>query len=115
MAGFDQLQKRPAGRFINTESGNRISRHLKGIQHPIHRQLTEHNQLRNPRQHMPMRAVHQPGEVIGHDLGRGQGFAGVGQQFFAVDAGGDKVAAVRGLADQDSRTRRTEVPHAKPP
>jgi hypothetical protein len=26
-----------------------------------------------------------------------------------------EVAAVRGLADQDSRTRRTEVPHAKPP
>ena len=72
----------------------RLSRHLQIVQHPVHGQLPQHDQLRNAQQHMPMRAVHQPGEVGGHGFGRGQGFAGVGQQFFAVDAGGDEVAGV---------------------
>ncbi len=71
-----------------------VSLQLQIIQHPIHRQLPEHDQLRNPQQHMPLRRVEHPREIIGHDLGRGQRFAGIGQQFFAVDAGGDFVDGV---------------------
>jgi len=87
LRGNDQVSSR------SSYSG-RLSLQLQIIQRPVHGQLTEHDQLRNPQQHMPMRAIHQPGEVSGHDFGRGQGFAGVGQQFFTVDAGGDEVAGV---------------------
>ena len=55
-----------------------------------------------------MRAIHQPGEVGSHDFGRGQGFTGVGQQFFAVDAGGDEVAGI-GFEQRFSGEQRIEV------
>ena len=90
------------------ELKRRLSLQLQIIQRPIHRQLPQHDQLRNPQQHMSMRAVHQTGEVGGHGFGRGQGFAGVGQQFFAVEAGGDEVAGV-GLEQRFSGEQGIEV------
>jgi hypothetical protein len=57
---------------------------------------------------MPLRRIEHTGEVVGHDLGRGQGFADVGRQFFAVDAGGDFVDGV-GLERGFARQERIEV------
>jgi len=81
---------------------------LQIIQRPIHRQFTQHDQLRNAQQHMSLRAVHQPGEVSGHGFGASQGFRGIGQQFFAVDAGGDEVTSV-GFEHRFSGEQRIEV------
>jgi len=52
------------GPFQFQHSGSWFRRDLQIIQRPIHRQLPQHDQLRNPQQHMPMRAVHQPGESV---------------------------------------------------
>jgi len=49
------------------------------IQRPIHRQLTQHDDLRNPQQRVAMRAFQKSRKVTGHDAGRCQGFARVGQ------------------------------------
>ena len=47
-----------------------------------------------------MRALQKSREVTGHDAGRGQGFAGVGQQGFGVMSGGmtNIVLGLRGEA-----------------
>ncbi|MNW08073.1 hypothetical protein D3C71_2047860 [compost metagenome] len=37
-----------------------------------------------------MRALQKSSKIAGHDAGRGEGFAGVGQEGFGVDVGGDE-------------------------
>ena len=109
MNGFQQAQKRPRNGAVLLSPVRRAAQPpLLNYPRPIHRQFTQHDQLRNPQKHMPMRAIHQPGEVGGHGFGRGKGFAGVGQQFFAVDAGGDEVAGV-GFEQRFSGEQRIEV------
>ncbi|MNK46887.1 hypothetical protein D3C87_656820 [compost metagenome] len=57
----------------------RLALRIEIIQRPIHRQLAQHDDLRNPQQRIAMRALQKPRKVTGHDAGRSQGFAGVGQ------------------------------------
>ena len=59
------------------------------IQHAIHRQFSEHDDLLNRQNRPPLRQVDVGGDVAGHEAGLGQGFAGVDQQAFAVLFGGD--------------------------
>jgi len=59
------------------------------VQGPVQRQLTQHDHLGNPQQRVALRALQERREVIGHDTGRGKGFAGVGQRGSGVDVGGD--------------------------
>ena len=42
------------------------------IQRLIHRQLTEHDDLRDAQHRAASRTFQQAGEITGHDLGRGQ-------------------------------------------
>jgi len=65
------------------------------IQHPIHRQFTEHDQLRNPQQRPTLRRGQQVGDVLGDGFGRCKCFAGVGQQFFGFGVGGSASSAWR--------------------
>ena len=51
--------------------------------------------MRNPHQCPALGWSHQPGEFLGDGFGRGQGFAGVGQQVFVLGVAGD--GAHRGL------------------
>ncbi|OFJ44515.1 hypothetical protein BJN42_14940 [Pseudomonas koreensis] len=62
-------------------------RQFQIIQHPIHRQFPEHDQLRNPHQRPPLRWLYQPGEFLGDGFRGGEGFAGVGQQVFVFGVG----------------------------
>jgi|RhiMetStandDraft_4_1073278.scaffolds.fasta_scaffold38748_2 hypothetical protein len=75
----------PTGLFVVAITG--LFLRFEIIQRPILRQLTQYDDLRNPKQCVAMRALHKPREVTGHDAGRGKGFAGVGQQGFGVDIG----------------------------
>ena len=88
--------------------GSLLLRQLQIIHYPIHRQFAERDQLRDPQQRPALRCWQEAGEVLGDGFGRGECYAGISRLTKGV-------AAIRGLADQDFRTRRTEVPHAKPP
>ncbi|MNF94450.1 hypothetical protein D3C84_771610 [compost metagenome] len=57
----------------------RLALRIEIIQRAIHRQLAQHDDLRNAQQRIAMRTLQKPRKVTGHDAGRGQGFAGVGQ------------------------------------
>ena len=59
------------------------------IQCPIHRQFGQRNHLLNRQRGIAFGAFEVERQIAGHDIGRGQGFAGVGQQGFAVDLRGD--------------------------
>ena len=67
----------PTGLFVVASTG--LFLRIEIIQRPIHRQLAQHDDLRNAQQRIAMRALQKPRKVTGHDAGRGQGFAGVGQ------------------------------------
>ena len=47
------------------DHGAELLRQFQIIQHPIHRQFSEHDQLRNPHQRPPLRWLYQPGEFLG--------------------------------------------------
>ena len=47
------------------------------------------DQLLQPQRNMSSRAFQVERQVTGHRIGRGQGFAEVGEQAFDVDVGGD--------------------------
>jgi len=68
-----------------------LLRQLQIIQHPIHRQFPEHDQLRDAHQCSALGWFHQSGEFLGDGFGGGEGFAGVGQQVFVFGVGGDGV------------------------
>jgi hypothetical protein len=56
------------------------------IQRPIRQQLAQLDHLLNTQRKVPTRAFQVECQVTGHGIGRGQGFAEVGQQAFGVDA-----------------------------
>ena len=70
-------------------------RWIEVIQHPIHRQFAEHDQLRNSQQRPALRRGQQVGDVLGDGFGRGECFAGIGQQFFGFGVGGSASSAWR--------------------
>jgi len=45
--------------------------------------------LLDTQQHAALSAIHERGEIGGHDAGGCQGFAGVGQQVFSTDVRGN--------------------------
>ncbi len=59
------------------------------IQHSVHRQFGEHDDLLNGQNRPALRGVDVRGDVAGHDARRGQWFAGVNQQAFVVHIRGD--------------------------
>ena len=42
------------------------------IERLIHRQLAQHDDLRNPQHRAALGAFQQAGEIVGHDIGRGE-------------------------------------------
>jgi len=74
-------------------SGEALLRQIQIIQHPIHRQLSEHDQLRNPHQRSAQGWLDQSGEFLGDGFGAGKGFLSVCQQAFAFSGGGNGVQA----------------------
>jgi len=59
------------------------------IEHSVHRQFGENDDLLNRQNRAPLRQVDVGGNVAGHQAGLGQGFAGMDQQAFAVLFGGN--------------------------
>ncbi len=59
------------------------------IQHAIHGQFGEHDDLLDRQDRAALWQVDVGGDVAGHQAGLGQGFAGMDQQAFAVLMGGD--------------------------
>lgn len=70
-----------------TPHGVGITPAAQPIQHPIHRQLTEHDDLFNSQQRITTRPLKRLRQVAGHYIGRRQGFTGVNQQAFGVESG----------------------------
>jgi hypothetical protein len=60
-----------------------------GVQCPVHQQLRQHSQLLNCQGDVATRAFKVAGKVGAHDVERGEGFAGVGEQGRCVDVGAE--------------------------
>lgn len=57
-------------------------RQLQIIQSPIHRQLPEHDQLRDTQQRPTLRRRQKTGDVLRESLSRSERFTGIDQQLF---------------------------------
>lgn len=62
---------------------------LSEHQHALNQQLAQHDQLLSGQQLVTVRAFEFEGQVGGHGVERGKGFAGLDQQGFGGDVWGD--------------------------
>ena len=82
VSGFDAaLAEKPVATTGYFLLGNqrRLTHRHHIIQHLIHRQLAQHDDLGDAEQGFALAAVEQGGEVAEHDAGRAEGLAGVDQ------------------------------------
>ena len=59
------------------------------VQCPIHQQFSHYNQLLDRQCDVATRTLQLTGQVSAHDVERGEGFTGVGEQGGGVDIGAD--------------------------
>ncbi|KJH76883.1 hypothetical protein UB23_11520 [Pseudomonas sp. ES3-33] len=78
--------------------GVRITPAVQPIQRPIHRQLTEHDDLFKPQQRITTLPLKRLRQVAGHYIGRRQAFTGVNQQVFRVEIRVNRLHRARGPA-----------------
>ncbi len=82
ISGFDAaLAEKPVATTGYFLLGNqrRLTHRHHIIQHLIHRQLAQHDDLGDAEKSFALAAVEQGGEVAKHDAGRAKRFAGVNQ------------------------------------
>lgn len=67
------------------------------VQCPVYQQLRQHGQLLDRQGDVATRTLKLAGKVGAHDVERGEGFAGVGEQGRCVDVGADREYVADGV------------------
>ena len=84
----------PVNGMYRSTSGLDFVKWRDVVQCPVHQQLCQHGQLLNRQGNVATRTLKVAGKIGAHDVERGEGFAGVGEQGRCVDVGaqGEDVA-----------------------
>ena len=69
----------PQGAAFDLRLQGRVSLQFQTVQRPTHRQLAEHDELRDAQYRIALRPLQKPRTVTGDHLGRGERLAGIGR------------------------------------